>query len=631
MSNAIPPAGHRSLDLLVLPAVAREAFARAVAEDRAPVAKRAGAHWILLAIAAIAMLVGVNAVGFGDPGDMVPIPPSLALGLDALGFAGLVAAVGLWRRARTLRRLLGCAPGIYALGSRLIDARSRTLELYDLRASDPQITHHHVNGSYRFTSLSWHGLYLASGPRTMPDRVLTAVNWQLRVLRDAFSAGDVAQMLALDPIALGLAIIDSAPPAPPPPLASPRRPLAIAAFATLALAGSAWSLRNYASMEVAFARLDSASQIDGWIEAGGDRARGLHKKMEVELTRAVTENGNDASKLRDVLARYPDAPAELTGPVEAALARRYKFARAAALALSASEPLTAFINHVYDHLETTRVPLTMHLEATRTDTSALTAFDDGVAADPKHSPLLVRVAQYFDPAEDTVRTQAVKRAVQGGLGQFFPADVLVFSNTADATQATVTIFYIIRMKASAVGDVTIYQAVDAHHVPIAGSPEYPGVELELGATLEVPGGDPPQRVTFIARPAPSITVEKTGDGYAAASAATSAEVYRAMAASAFADLQLKLVHALGGKPDVDDRVPEPREPACEKLDREVAKLQACASVTAPARTQLAAELRKLAVADLDTKTFCTRAKSFVQRSFLRANCDATAPAAATDR
>lgn len=631
MLNAHPPAGHVTVDFLDLPSIAREAFTRAIIEKRAPIEKRTGGDWVLVAVAGVVVLGLVSLVGFGDAGGDSPIGRTLALGAYALGFAALAMAVSMYRRDKTWKQVLGCSPGIYALGTQLVDARSRRLRVYELAAADPAIVHHYVNGGYRNTSLSWHGILLQAGARDMPDRVLATVNWQWRVLREASRTGDGALMLAIDPIAVGLAIMNSVGPArTSPPLASVRRPLALAAAATLALSVGAWALRDYASTEVAFARIRSASEADLWIQGGGDPARGLQKKMEVDLTRTAIDQVGNARQLREALARYPDAPAELAQPVEAALARRYELARAAALGLSASEPLTAFINQIYDRLETKGVAPAMHVEATRTDTSALTAFDDGVAAEPKSSPRLVRVARYFDAADDATRTQAVKRAVQAGLGQFFPDDVMVFSDEPDATQAKVTIFYVIRMKASAVGGVTIYQAVDAHHVPVAGAPEYPGVELELGATLQVPGAAQPQRVTFIARPAPSITVE-TGDASAAASAATNAEVYRAMADSAFADLQQKLVRALGGKPDVDETIAEPPAAGCADLDRELAQLQACASVARGDRAKLSAELGKLAATGLDSTTFCTRATALVHRSFARAKCPAPPPAAATGR
>ena len=634
------------IDIAELPAVAKDALARAVNARTTPLMKQTGGGYLLALISGIVVLGFALLVGFGKPYEFHQEAGYIVL--YAGGFFGIAGGIALLKKRSALRALLGFPPGIYALGTRMIDARTRTLKSFDLFDSEPRIVHRYVNGGYRQTTLTWHGFVFTFGRQPLAGQALQHLNEGLAALRTAAQNNDMNTVLALDPVPLGMSLArsereEAAKRGDPQKKTggAGSKAMLIALGATALLSPATWAVRNFASMEAAYSSLTTPYECDAWIRGGGDEERGMTKKMQIEMTDAARYHAEDAAELRRVLDAYPNAPDDLKKPVEDALKTRYETARKAALELSATEQLTWFINQVYDKLEANGVKSIMEVKLARTDNTALQKLDDYVAADPELKKEIVPVAKYFGTTDEESRKERLRTAVVTGMQKFFPADVMTFSDPAEKTdakdeaqEAQIEIFYVIRPKYNAEGVPSTYTEIDDHDKPIPGAPSYPGIEFELGATLVVPGykGDP-HKVDFTARPAPTISVEHSGprpttfDANYASSLDNSA-VYSAMSESAFADLQTKLVVALGGKVD-KTAATDPNDagslddPACADAAAQLEKLDACTTITAQAKKKLTDALDKLTAGvdnNADASKICGETSLLIKAQLDKAKC-----------
>jgi len=521
-----------AVDIEDLPEPARRALADAIAQRYFAMAKPASSTWaILLILGGVFGLWYVLADGYGRIYSAHQSVETIVLYVGC--FAAIASGVLLALKRKRLRRLLGFTPGVYVLGSRFLDARDRNLKAYPVVEHRPRITDHYTNGVYQQTTIAWPTATFAFRNRDAASEALGRIDTTLAMLSQAAQQNDYQRLLMLDPMTIGFAMMNSGE-------SPPRRPqpkpwvLPVAVTAGLAvLSPTTWYVRNHLSLEAAFDEITDPSQVDIWIAYGGDAERGYKKKMQLEMTQVL--RSPQADSLRAMLAKYPDAPAELAGPVKAALKARYQEARKAALALSQAPQVTWYINQVYDRLEGNNAVPAMEIKIARTDNSGLKRLDELAAKQPKLREKIVPVAEYF-AVDDTARTERLKSTIQQGLEKFFPHDVMKFDAAAKDAPA-IEIFYVISPIFDTDGEPALYtRMVDGRPVP--GSMLYPGIQFELGATLKVPGGPEPQAVKFNARPAPTISVRD--------SSAHSA-IYHAMAESVFRDLQDKLVVALGGK------------------------------------------------------------------------------------
>jgi hypothetical protein len=523
-----------AIDVEDLPEPARRALADAIGQRFFAMAKPASSFYSFLLI--IAGVVALGYALFNGYGKLYTAHQSTeAIALYVGGYGGIaIGVLRVWRR-KQLRRLLGFAPGIYVIGSRLLDARQRTLQAYALMEHRPQITDHHHNGVYQHTTIAWPGAMFVFRNKASTAEALNKIDSTLGMLSQAAQHNDFQRLLMLDPVAIGISMASSG----ESPIRRPPRKtwiLPVAATAAVAvLSPATWYVRNRLSLEAAFDEIYDSYQVDTWVAQGGDAARGHKRKMEIEMTRALRLPR--ANELRRVLAEYPDAPADLATPVKAALKARYQETRKQALALSQAPQVTWFINQVYDRLEGGNAVTAMQIKIARADNSRLKQLDELVASQPKLRGTIVPVAKYFDTNDDTTRTERLKSTIEQGLEKFFPHDVMELdATTKDAP--TVEIFYVIGPKIRPDGAPSFYSKMDAAGRPAPGAMSYPGIQFELGATLKVPGGPQPQAITFTATPAPTISVRDTTD---------QAGVYHAMAESVYGDLQSKLIVALGGK------------------------------------------------------------------------------------
>lgn len=539
-----------AVDIEDLPEPARRALADAIGHRYFAMARPASSTWpIVMIIGGVLALWYVLADGYGRIYSAHQSAETIALYLGSFG--ALAVGVLLVLKRKQLRRLLGFTPGIYVLGSRFLDARDRKLKTYALMDYRPSITNHHMNGVYQQTTIAWPGATFAFRNQNAAGEALGKIDTTLAMLSQAAQQNDYQRLLMLDPVTVGIAMMNSGE-------SRPRRPqpktwiLPVATAAGLAvLSPTAWYVRNHLSLEAAFDEITEPYHVEMWVAYGGDEGRGYKKKMQLEMTQVLRLP--QADSLRAMLAKYPDAPPDLAGPVKAALKARYQEARKAALVLSQAPQVTWYINQVYDRLEGDNAVPAMEIKIARTDNSGLKQLDELAAKQPKLRERIVPVAMYFGMNNDTARTERLKSTIQQGLEKFFPRDVMKF-DAAAKDAPTIEIFYVISPIFNADGEPSLYARMVGGQ-PVPGSMLYPGIQFELGATLKVPGGPQPQAVKFNARPAPTISVRDSSDHSA---------IYHAMAESVFHDLQGKLVVALGGKAEKAEKADQPDQPISDE-------------------------------------------------------------------
>lgn len=620
------------IDIEDLPSVARTALATAIHQRWSPLHKKSGGHHVWVIIAGAVLAAYALFAGFGNPQTAKQEPGELIL--YAGGFGTIAAGILMYRGRKALRALLRCDPGIYVLGSRMLDMRTRKITVFALLDDKPHVVDRYVNGGYQGTTINWHGFTFSFRSSDAASQALGGVGEALREISEAAQAEDYTKLLAIDPMVLGVAMAESekeeafkrgdraAAKTQPGEWKVP----AIVLSAAAAVSVGAWFVRNLLSVEAAYDAIHSTYEVDAWVESGGDPERGRMRKMEIELTQVLPYSADNAEVLRTVLAKYPEAPDRLKKPVQDALKARYQAARKHALELSASKELTWFINQVYDRLEAGGAVTTMQIKVARTDNTELQKLDDVIAANKKLAKTIVPVAKYFGTADDTSRTERLKNAIQTGMAEFFPSDVMKFGEAKDAPE--IEIFYVIRPKLSADGVPSLYSQVDARDRPIPGAMSYPGIEFELGATLKVPGGPPAQQVAFSATPSPSISVHSRSPRIPTSlddptDALDNSAVYSAMAESAFGDLQGKLVVALGGKaepPPAREGLGLGDSDECKALQTTMLAFTECQEITEADRTRVMDAVTTLSTGKLAPEELCRKMNAILEKSIASAGC-----------
>jgi hypothetical protein len=622
------PKPHSVIEIQDLPGPARTALAYALTRKERPpaFAKRASDLYILwICLGLGALMFGVFS-GFGEPETAGQSPGEMIV--YGLGFAGIAGGILAGRSKKALREELRFPPGIYVVGSRLIDARTRKLGVFHLLEDRPAITHHHVNGAYRNTTVHWHGFVFTMNRQAAASAALDRVRADLELLAQAAEDQDIDKLLVYDPVAVGVALAESEKEKAIKRLDKPAdrakasaTPLIVAGLAVAALSPGAWFVRNHFSIESAYDKISTEWEADAWVRNGGDAARGKLKKAEIAIDNAIRMDKADG--LREVLMVHADAPASMRKPAEDALAARYETSRKTALELAGTnEQLTWFIDQVYDKLKSGGSAV-MRITVARTDNSALQKLDDLVAANPKLKKRIVPVSGYFGGDNEQTRTEGLHGAVQDGMGQFFPSDVITYGD-ATADSAKIEIFYVIRLQYEPDGTPIFYTHIDKQGKPIPGSLEYPAVEFELGATLDVPGGPAPKQVTFTASPAPTISVHTSGIGDES-SELDNAAVYHAMSESAFSDLQGKLVVALGGaapEPAADDTGPSAfdTDPACLEMKTAMSDFMDCDKVSESDREKVMTQVEALSETATSPAEMCRAAGEVFEKAAKKARC-----------
>src|SRR5437764_1500863 len=122
-----PTAG---IDIEDLPAPARTALKIAINERKPALAKRSSDYYILAILAGIALSLYAILHGYGEPYSASQEADELVF--YVVGFGMIALGVISGRNKKALKKLFGFAPGVYVLGSRMVDARTRELKVKTL-------------------------------------------------------------------------------------------------------------------------------------------------------------------------------------------------------------------------------------------------------------------------------------------------------------------------------------------------------------------------------------------------------------------------------------------------------------------------------------------------------------------
>jgi hypothetical protein len=530
---------HHTIDIDHVSPSTLAAVRQLIDDDRAHLARRASVVWIWWLLASLTGLGCLAAHGFGQIGQAHQDP--VAIGGYVAACAALAAAWASRRARAKLVTRLGFSPGVYVIGTRLLDARSPTLAIHRLSDGAPHTVHRYVSGIYQGSTLTWFGFDFRFSTQGAWQDTVNRVRNEIARLYAASAIGDDATLFARDP----LAFVPPAAGSPRTPSASRRR-LLVACVACVACVGCGvqlWAARNAFSMSAAFGDIATEGDALAWMRIDGGAAElGEPIAARLGLTAAITSCRADA--LRTELAQYPDAPADLRARAETGLAHRIAGARTAAMARATSSPqMTWFIDRVYAGLSAGK-PAELELQIAHSDHHELEALDrDTRTLGTLDGHRLVQIAPFFQASGDAVREAELRRNVATSLTPYFPADVVSLVADHHDGAPAITVAYALRPQLRPDGDYSLYAYMTDQHVPSLDSPLYPGVEFALEATLEA-GDALPHIVTFSARPAPQLSVESS-DPYGGH--ASDATVYAAMKTSAYADLEEQLLAALDAK------------------------------------------------------------------------------------
>jgi hypothetical protein len=253
-----------TVDIEDLPEPARRVLADAIGQRFFAMAMPASSSFGVLSLIAGVFVLGYALfIGYGMI--YTAHQSTEAIALYAGGFGGIaLGALLAWKR-KQLGRLLGFTPGVYVLGSRLLDARQRTLKAYALMDGRPHVTDHYQNGVYQQTTIAWHGVMFAFRTKASASEALGRIDSTFAMLSQAAQQNDFQRLLMLDPVTIGISIMNSGEP-------QPRRPqrktwvLPVAVTAGVAvLSPLTWYVRNRLSLEAAFDEIYEPYQVDTWI------------------------------------------------------------------------------------------------------------------------------------------------------------------------------------------------------------------------------------------------------------------------------------------------------------------------------------------------------------------------------
>lgn len=512
--------------------------------------------------------------------------PTLAILATILFVAGWTVVTAVLRQI--MRKRLPFQPGVYLIGGDLVDARTAKLRIVPLTACEPNIIHHHYNGSYVRTQFKFSppigaAFDFSVKPRHAAEAVLDEIQRTVHLLSVVQAIGDREVQAKVDVFheirdERGLIVPPGRAPDPVPPLAGdvPRalaRP-ALVALGVAVLALPTWWLRNRAHDDAAFERVRNARdswQVEAylrWGELHRDEARGLLVVKKLE----EAEDAGTVTALRDFLRNYPDAPEALRDQARAAIHDHFTRALDQFRAIASNDADTVgFVERLIAFEEAHDSP-GLRVEFRPPRTEQLAAMDDVLREFSQGKYDFAPLAPHFGDDTAGLREAEIVTSLSQGFARVFSEDVLHLDNggrvagdaPAAADRATIDVAYEVRPMQDADGPV-IYLLDDPVPYPRLGGiggPDgaadedlptnkrlYMGIEVDFKVTMRVPGHDQPRELTLLVQPPERFSVS-TGPGDPSDSS-----VYAIMTSRAFDELRSKLGSAFfrgGGDVAPDD-------------------------------------------------------------------------------
>jgi hypothetical protein len=508
--------------------------------------------------------------GFGDPWSSDAVQQPLWLIAYALGGFVLFRSILAIVRRASLRKALPFRPGRYLFALDLVDAEGEVLTLWPMsQCVDFQGTHHHTNGVYTHTSLTFvfkggHKQSFSIRGKQAAEEVLQGLGAVQSAVSDAVgrirsgqgTEQDVGLIFAYDPffearMSDEWASLSEKPPHHPGQQAAARpqpgylkQATALAAVAAVLLGLPVWIVRNQLSDAAmwSFAQgTEGAWAVEAYLRNGRahlDEARALLVQRKFEEARTA----GTVTAMRHFLDEFPDH-----AEAKQALHALYEQALAAfAAQASTGDPkLVPFVKALIGNLEasqSTRVDVRFFrpTEALLEDIDKQVAERGGTIEGVQVAP----VAPHFSKATAEQRERTILASLQQGFGTVFPEDIMeleyvTMSGDADAqpeiTRPTIDLVYMVAPSGS------LYSGEKRDRAFI-------GIQVNFDVEMHVPRH--PDTISFelTVEPPSEFIVESSYLAFAGVPAEGDGPaddlVYTVMAARAFDHLSQKLRLAL---------------------------------------------------------------------------------------
>lgn len=524
----------------------------------------------LLALLGVGALWAAYSYGFGDPWSSEAIQHPLWLAAYALGgFVAFRSILTIVRR-KTLHKSVPFKPGRYLFAMDLVEAEGEVLTLWPMsQCVDFQGTHHHTNGAYTHTSLTFvfkggHKQSFSIPGRQHAETVLQTLGAVQSAVQDAITRirsgqgteQDIGLIFAYDPffearMSDEWASLSEKPPAQPGSQAAARpqpgylkHVTALSVAAAVVLGLPMWLVRNQRSDEAMWTHVQETRSVWGaeaYLRNGRahlDEARTLYMQLKFEEAKAE----GTVTALRRFLDEFPDH-----AEAKQAIHDLYEKALAAFAAQASTEDpkLVPFVTALIGNLEasqSTRVDVRFFrpTDALLEDIDKRVAEGGGTIEGVQVAP----VAPHFSKATAEQRERAILGSLQQGFGTVFPQDIMelqyvTMTGDADAqpeiTLPTIDLVYMVAPSGS------LYSGEKRDRAFI-------GIEVIFGVEMHVPRH--PDTISFelTVKPPSEFVVESSYLAFAGVptEGADLGDdlVYTVMAARAFDHLSQKLRLAL---------------------------------------------------------------------------------------
>jgi hypothetical protein len=372
-------------------------------------------------------------------------------GLLFVVFWSLIAAA----RRFVLKAALPFPPGMYLFVTDLVVAKGEELVLVPMgRMRDFRGVHHHYNGGYTHTALSftfegWGVAEFRVNGKHIADQILADLQAQTKAMSAAAQAKDLRRIRELDvfydafvsgdidrPGALGLAALandgtSSGPKAGEVPKWF-RFGWAVAAASAVAVAAPAWMIAAKAADAMQFSAALSSSSIyemQDYLRTGDEVDEAREQYVPIIVYREAVRR-NSVQALRDYVRANPHSrfTTEARGLIHDTFVRvRARFDEQAT---SDNPQMTSFMTALLQYLEAhDSPPVQVRFRPPTSD--ALAAVDARLAADGGRRLQgrdVVPIAPHFTLATAGPRERAITTSLQNGFRVVFPNDVLTLED-----------------------------------------------------------------------------------------------------------------------------------------------------------------------------------------------------------
>jgi hypothetical protein len=396
--------------------------------------------WGLLALTAAAGLGWLWLYEYGRLSSARAQSAAWILLYSSAVFVAAYAVLAIVRRSQLIKAL-PFPPGRYVLPIDFVDARGPELRLTSFGALvDFKGVHHHTNGAYSHTELSFRfddgsSQTFSVRGKAKAEEVMESIREARQKVRDAVEARDVDTLVDMDPF-IDARVSEKWDTGMDPrpgdgPVAGELSPIAgkvalVALGAAAVLGPSVWLVRGRMCDEAAFAMAkqeDSVWGYEGYLEGGGRHAQEVRSQLLPRAALVEAQKKDTVTALREVIQSYPGTA--VIPEARASIHRLFVRALESFRHEASSDPRTLKFMEGLLAFQEKRDSPALAVRFHRPQSGMLQATDAFLtarSADAKGG--FAPVAPHFDDEHATPREAAIVSALQDAFKAIIPGDIL---------------------------------------------------------------------------------------------------------------------------------------------------------------------------------------------------------------